>query len=169
MKMRVLRVLLPFLLLAQSFGCALQQTSQVGEPSEASPGAVKFTMAGPNEAAIIVPVKINGQGPYDFVLDTGATFTCVDSRFAEELKLPEWKGSFGTVVVGPGGGGMKLFKIETLEVGNAKAAGLIACAVELDRMAPPGLGIKGLVGLNFLKSYRVNIDFKKKSLQLDKP
>ena len=163
------RALLVFLLLAQSFGCELPSTGEVGAPADAAPGTVAFKMAGPNDAAIIVSVKINGRGPYDFVLDTGATFTCVDDALADELKLPEWKGGFGTVVVGPAGGAMKLLKIDTLEVGDAKASGLVACSLDLDRIAPPGLGIHGLVGLNFLKPYRVTIDFEKKSLRLEKP
>ncbi|HEY0379683.1 MAG TPA: retropepsin-like aspartic protease [Pyrinomonadaceae bacterium] len=167
--MRALKLLLAFVLSGSMLGCVLPGTREVGAPADASPGAVEFKMAGPNDAAIIVPVKINGRGPYDFVLDTGATFTCLDAGFADELKLPEWKGSFGTVVVGPGGGGMKLLKVETLEVGNAKATGLAACSIDLNRMAPPGLGIKGLVGLNFLKSYRITIDFQKKFLKLEKP
>lgn len=167
--MRALKLLLVCVLLTSSPGCAIPVTREVGAPAESSPGTVQFKMMGPNDAAIIVQVKVNGQGPYDFVLDTGATFTCLDNELADELKLPEWKGSFGTVVVGPGGGGMKLLKIDTLEVGDAKASGLTACTVDLDRMAPPGLGIKGLVGLNFLKSYRVTIDFEKKSLRLEKP
>jgi hypothetical protein len=64
---------------------------------------------------------------------------------------------------------MKLLKIDTLEVGEAKATGLTVCSIDLNRIAPPGAGIKGLVGLNFLKSYRVTIDFEKKSLRLEKP
>ena len=157
------------MLLAQLLGCTLPLTKDVGTPAEAAPGTVKFKMAGPNDAAIIVPVKINGRGPYDFVLDTGATFTCVDDELAAELKLPEWKGGFGTVVVGPAGGAMKLLKLETLEVGDARATGLAACSIDLNRIAPPGLGIHGLVGLNFLKSYRVTLDFEQKSLRLEKP
>ncbi len=163
-----LRVVLVSLLLAASGSCAMM-TRDVGAPADAAPGSVAFKMAGPNDAAIIVSVKLNGQGPYDFVLDTGATFTCVDNALAERLKLPEWKGGFGTVVVGPGGGAMRLLKIETLEVGDAKATGLAACSIELSRIAPPGLGIQGLVGLNFLKQYRVTIDFEKKFLRLEKP
>lgn len=157
------------LLLFLCCGCDALRSTQTGEPAESAPGTVKFTMAAPNDAAIIVSVKINGQGPYDFVLDTGATFTCVDNSLAEQLKLPEWKGGFGTVVVGPGGGGMRLLQVETLEMGDAKATNLVACSLELSRIAPPGLGIKGLVGLNFLKSYRMTIDFKQKTLRLDKP
>ena len=167
-KMRVLRFLLASVLLALLQGCQIP-TTEVGAPTDASPGTVRFKLMEPNDAAIIVSVKINGQGPYDFVLDTGATFTCVDNELADQLKLPEWKGSFGTVVVGPGGGSMRLLKIDTLEVGDAKASGLTVCSIDLNRIAPPGLGIKGLVGLNFLKSYRVNIDFEKKLLRLEKP
>ena len=166
--MRILRLLLLLLSLASSLGCAIPM-KEAGAPAESSPGTVQFRMAAPNDAAIIVKVKVNGQGPYDFVLDTGATFTCLDNELADELKLPEWKGSFGTVVVGPGGGAMKLLKIDTLEVGEAKATGLMACSLDLNRISPPGLGIKGLVGLNFLKPYRVTIDFEKKSLRLEKP
>ena len=164
-----LKALPVILLLAQLSGCELPTTKDVGAPADAAPGTVAFRMAGPNDAAIIVSVKINGRGPYDFVLDTGATFTCVDDKLADELKLPEWKGGFGTVVVGPAGGTMRLLKVDTLEVGDAKASDLAACSIDLNRIAPPGLGIHGLVGLNFLKQYRVTIDFEKKSLRLEKP
>ena len=68
----------------------------------------------------------------------------------------------------PGMFGRMFPKLPPLEVSDAKASGLTACSIDLDRMAP-GLGIKGLVGLNFLKSYRVTIDFAKKSLRLEKP
>lgn len=151
-------------------GCGLQSTLSPGAPSETAPGEVNFKLAGPNEAALIVPVKINGKGPYDFVLDTGATFTCVDRPLADELKLPEWSGPLGSVVVTGGEGQMGFVKIDTLEVGDtARASELVACKLDLSRMQPPGFGIKGLVGLNFLKSYRVTIDFERKSLRLDKP
>ena len=153
-----------------SFGCRAPSGISPGTPSETAPGEVRFTLAGPNEAALVVPVKINGNGPYDFVLDTGATFTCVDLKLAEELKLPAWSGSFGTVVITPGEREMGFVKIDMLELGDtAKASDLVACKLDLSRMQPPGFGIKGLVGLNFLKSYRVSIDFERNSLRLEKP
>ena len=153
-----------------ALGCGLQSTISPGSPSETAPGEVSFKLAGPNEAALIVPVKINGKGPYDFVLDTGATFTCVDRTLADELKLPDWSGPLGGVVVTGGEGQMGLVKIDMLEVGDtAKASELVACKLDLTRMQPPGFGIKGLVGLNFLKNYRVTINFERNSLRLDKP
>jgi len=156
------------ILLLLSLCCRVPSGISPGAPSELSPGEVRFRLAGPNEAAIIVPVKINGNGPYDFVLDTGATFTCVDLKLGDELKLPKWNGPLGTVVITPSQGDMGLVKIDLLEVGDtASASDLVACKLDLSRMQPPGFGVKGLVGLNFLKSYRVSIDFEQNLVRLD--
>jgi predicted aspartyl protease len=153
-----------------ALGCSLPSAVSPGAPSETAPGEVSFKLAGPNEAALIVSVKINGSGPYDFVLDTGATFTCIDRQLAEELKLPGWTGPLGTVLITPGEGQMGFVKIDKLELGDtASASELVACKLDLTRMQPPGFGIKGLVGLNFLKNYRLTIDFQRHTLRLDKP
>ena len=142
--------------------------NQIGEPAQTSPGEVRFEMAPPNDAAIIVPVKINGKGPYKFVLDTGATFTCIDTKLVEQLKLPDWKGQFGTAVLTPGEGSVRLVSLDSLEVGEAKATKLQACTIDLQQMQKMGLDVKGLVGLNFLKPYRMSIDFEKRVLKLEK-
>src|SRR5690625_843138 len=38
---------------------------------------VAFRLLGPSDAALIVPVHINGEGPFVFVFEPGATLTCV--------------------------------------------------------------------------------------------
>ena len=40
-----------------------------------------------NDYMIVVPVTINGFGPYDFLLDTGSNNTILDQKLAEELAL----------------------------------------------------------------------------------
>jgi len=166
------RVLGPTILLLSllALGCGLQSAVSPGSPTQTAPGEVRFKLAGPNDAALIVPVKINGNGPYDFVLDTGATFTCIDRTLAEELKLPDWSGPLGTVVITGDEGQMGFVKTDTFTVGDtASASELLACKLDLSPMQPPGFGIKGLVGLNFLRTYRVTINFDQKLLRLDKP
>jgi predicted aspartyl protease len=37
----------------------------------------------------VVEVKINGKGPFPFILDTGAMFTVIDSSLSDELSLGE--------------------------------------------------------------------------------
>ena len=150
------------------FRGTLPASSDFGTPASITPGEVPFEMAPPNEAAIIVPVKINGRGPFKFVLDTGATFTCIDQKLVDQLKLPEWSGQFGVGVLAPTEGAVKLVSIDTFEVGNTKATAMKACAIEFSRLQTGGLDARGLVGLNFLKSFQVKIDFKKKVLHLDK-
>src|SRR5437588_10460547 len=88
-------------LLVSWSGCVIPAPKDIGVPGETAPGEVNFELAPPNDAAIIVPVKINGQGPYKFVLDTGATFTCIDQKLVDELKLPEWRGQLGIGVIVP--------------------------------------------------------------------
>ena len=165
MKICLARFVVLAALVSALVGCTIP--SQVGQPTEISPGEVRFEMAPPNDAAIIVPVKINGKGPYKFVLDTGATFTCVDNKLADELKLPEWKGQFSVGVLTPGEGSMRLVNLDSLEVGDAKATKLQACTIDLQQMQKLGLDAKGLVGLNFLKPYRMSIDFQKRVLRLE--
>jgi hypothetical protein len=86
-----------FLLLA---ACAIPAASDLaGHPKRGRAIFVSFWRP-PNGAAILVPVKINGQGPYTFVLDTGATFTCIDQKLVDQLKLPETRGQIGVGIVG---------------------------------------------------------------------
>src|SRR5213082_2801952 len=106
MRQRIL--FLVVLLLVAWPGCVIPAPKDFGVPAETAPGEVSFELAPPNDAAIIVPVKINGKGPYKFVLDTGATFTCIDQKLVDELKLPEWRGQLGVGVIVPKGGNVKL-------------------------------------------------------------
>src|SRR5438046_3351327 len=165
--MRAIASLVLSLLVVASCACTIPASGDFGRPASTTPGEVNFELAPPNDAAIIVPVKINGQGPYKFVLDTGATFTCIDQKLVDELKLPEWRGQLGVGVIVPKEGNVRLVKLDTFEVGNSKATDLKACAIEFSRLQTGGLDARGLVGLNFLKSFHVDIDFKKKVLHLE--
>jgi predicted aspartyl protease len=138
-------------------------------PTEVEPGEVEFHLRGPGEAALVIPVRINGEGPYDFVLDTGATLTCVDSALAEELDLPEARG-IGAVATGIGGGGATtIVRIESLTVGDATAGELTACLLDLEQFRAAGIEIQGLLGLNFLRSFTVTLDFERRVARFDDP
>ncbi len=163
----IARLLFTLILSGLLAGCTIPATSDFGAPASTTPGEVPFEMAPPNDAAIIVPVKINGHGPYKFVLDTGATFTCIDQKLVDQLKLPEWKGPLGVGIIQTTGS-VKLVGLDTFEVGNVKATDMKACAIEFSQLQTGGLDAHGLVGLNFLKSFQMKIDFKKRVLSLNK-
>jgi len=103
---------------------------RVGDRPSTEPGDVPFELAPPNDAAIIVPVKINGHGPFKFVLDTGATFTCIDQKLVDQLKLPEWRGQFGIGVLQlPTANSLQVFRDVSAEIGR------------LSRRFPPGMKV----------------------------
>lgn len=128
---------------------------------------VPIRLAGPGDAALLVPVRINGEGPYDFVLDTGATLTCVDRALADSLELPEASGRIGMGTgIGGQSGRMRMIQIDSVSVGDAAAEGLIGCAVDLGQFREMGLEAHGLLGLNFLTSFRIVLDFDAERLTL---
>lgn len=166
---------LPWLLLAGALlpaaGCVDTGAPERAEvTTETGEAGVPIRLAGPGGAALLVPVRINGTGPYDFVLDTGATLTCLDSALADSLGLPEASGRIG-VGAGIGGrpGSMRMIRIDSLSVGDAAAEGLTGCAVDLEQFRELGLEAHGLLGLNFLTSFRVALDFEAERLTLTDP
>lgn len=139
------------------------------DASEAETGGeagVPIRLAGPGGAALLVPVRVNGEGPFEFVLDTGATLTCVDETLADSLALPEARGRTGVGAGVRGGGAMRLVEIDSLSVGEARARGLTGCALDLAQFRSMGLEAHGLLGLNFLTSFRVTLDFEADRLTL---
>jgi predicted aspartyl protease len=152
---------------------ALAACMQVGgapaSADVAGEGEVPFTLAGAGGAAMVVPVSINGTGPYQFVLDTGATLTCLDQTLAERLELAKPVGMIGYGATVGQSGAVALYSLETLDVGPASTSGLTACALDLRGVNKAGLEVDGLLGLNFLKSYKVAIDFERQVLTLSQP
>jgi predicted aspartyl protease len=129
-------------------------------------GEVPFHLAGTGGAALIVPVFINGQGPFDFILDTGATLTCVAEVTSERLSLPTRPLSLGYGVGVGGGGRLRIVEIDSLRVGVAYATELPACTLDLSVMAPTGIQVHGLLGLNFLRNFGVSLDFGRQVMTL---
>lgn len=159
-------LLLPLLLPAVA--CVDAGAPERAEVStEDGEAGVPIRFAGPGDAALLVPVRINGEGPYDFVLDTGATLTCVDGDLADSLQLPEARGriGIGTGIGGPSGS-MRMIRIDSVSVGDARAEALTGCALDLGQFREMGLEVRGLLGLNFLTSFRIVLDFEAERLTL---
>lgn len=166
-----------FVFTAGLLGCIVEMPPEATAPAETKPGEVSFELVGPSDSAILVPVHIRSQrpengegseGPFNFVLDTGATLTCIDSDLARRLDLPERFGIVGKGVGIGGAGRVGLVEIDVLEVGSASAEALTACTLSLSAMREAGLDVQGLLGLNFLRAFRVTIDFQRRALNLEK-
>jgi predicted aspartyl protease len=135
--------------------------ARVDAPVDAAAGEVALGTVGHNEAALVVPVHINGQGPFDLVLDTGATLTCVTTELAQRLGLPD---RTGAVAYGAGvqsAGRLRIVEIDSLRVGNASAHGATGCVIDLDALQTVGADVDGLLGLSFLREFDVRLDFRR--------
>lgn len=166
MPMRTL--LLTVILVLGLVSCRIEQPSRVEAPADSAAGTTSFELAGTGDAALVVPIHINGQGPHQFVLDTGATMTCVNQALADSLDLPESAGRIGLGVGVGEAGRMQLVTIDSLRLGETKAFDLEACTLDLGQLEQAGLRVDGLLGLNFLKSFRVTLDFGSHTLHLEK-
>jgi predicted aspartyl protease len=134
---------------------------------ELDAGEVAIDFTGPNDAALIVPVFINGDGPFDLVLDTGATITCLSHETAERLGLSAEPGAVGFGAGVGGAGRFEVVRVDSLRVGGTTAHNLLACTLDLSQLEAIGTEIDGLLGLNFLREFRITIDFERNVLRLE--
>jgi Aspartyl protease len=90
----------------------------------------------------MVDLRINGKGPYRFILDTGAVTTVVSDELSRELSLTP---PAGAQVASVGGGpAPAIVVIHDLRIGDATLEGIIAAAMPLGELlkgedAPRGI------------------------------
>lgn len=137
--------------------------------ADSAAGELRFRWVGAGNAAMVVPVQINGREPVDLILDTGATLTCVDSALAHAMELPERRAVQGAAVGIGGAGRVRLHAVDSLRVGSAVARGLTVCSMDLRSLGAIGPEIHGLLGLNVLRDFRVTLDFERQVLRLAPP
>lgn len=151
-----------------SAACMVPMPAEMSSPSEVAPGEVAFELAS-GESAIVVPVRIDAQGPFRFIVDTGATLTCLDAAVAKKLGLEQRTGVIGRGFGVGAEGRVGMVAIGHLEIGSAFAKDLTACTLDLQSLRGAGLDVDGLLGLNFLREYRVTLDFERLALKLENP
>ncbi len=142
--------------------------TRVTVPPDSAAGEIGFRLS-PRASAIIVPAFVNGRGPVDLILDTGSTLTCLDDSLADELALPRRLGAVGVGAAIGMTGPVKLLRVDSLRIGATLATNITVCALDLRALQHVSPGARGLLGLNFLKSFRVGIDFRRRVIQLGTP
>jgi len=133
-----------------------------------SSAKVKFRLAGGAQPLILLPVQVNDRGPFDFILDTGAGTSLLSSDLAKQLDVKvigskEGHSAGGKVSV-------SLAKIDFLAVGAIKLSDVDVGIVDLATIGKTiGAKIEGDLGYNFLKHFRVSIDYRDCEIRLDDP
>ena len=124
------------------------------------PVAVPLT---PMEHLMAVEAKINGKGPFHFVIDTGsARMLRVSAEIAKSLGLEE----IGEALSGdPSGKNMvrqPVVRVDSMEIGGVRFSGITATIG--DRPGP--VQLDGVIGLPLFGKLTVTLDYPKQELRL---
>ncbi len=144
-------------------------SAQADEPKQATAKPVPFKLAKPDKPLLILETTVNGKGPFRFVLDTGAGGTIISPELAKKLDIKPDNPEKPDKATGAGGtvevhiGTVKSLKVgetqlEELKVGIMDLTG-ISKAIETE--------IDGIIGYNFLKKFRVIIDYPKQTVTFE--
>lgn len=162
--MKLATSLLMLVLLA---GCDGALPGRVTVQVDTVAGEIPLRVAGRGGAVLMVAAHINGAGPYNLVLDTGATLTCLDEHLARELQLPRKTGAVGLGAGVGGSGRVALVQVDSVRLGASTVSNLTACVLDLRHLRELGAGgVSGLLGLNFLTGFHVTLDFERRLMTL---
>jgi clan AA aspartic protease (TIGR02281 family) len=144
-----------------------QEPLRPAAPSKASPATVAkasipFEKRG---QVVVVEVMLNNSVPARLVVDTGATYTMISAATAKELSIdPERAPRTMPFQTANGVIQAPLTNLESVMVGGMEIKNLTAAIHD----AVPSAHVAGLLGLNFLSNFRLDIDTEKGILHLEK-
>jgi aspartyl protease len=116
-------------------------------------------------ALLVIPVKVNQSGPFDFVVDTGSQLNVIDPALAAHLTLKS-RGTVRLVAVAA------YFQasvgvLDSLQAGSQLVLSPIVVIQDLGQIQAADPRIRGVLGENFLAHFDVLLDYSRKLLCLD--
>ena len=144
------------LLTAAAFAPGLARAQQAVVKDYAAPSSlldsVTVKAAQDKSSRMTVPVTVNGQGPFDFVVDTGSNRTVIADSLAAQLQLPA--GGIIQVSSATGVEAAPSALIRTLGVGGRETAN-----VQAPVLLQSNLGAAGLLGIDAVADRTIIMDF----------
>lgn len=113
----------------------------------------------------VVPVYVNGGGPFDFLLDTGTTSTLVTTELAARLGLRA--ADRVTLVTVAGERAAARARLGRLEVGGRTATDVEALLCGLEQVRALDERLSGVLGQNFLQHFNYTLDYGARLLKFD--
>jgi predicted aspartyl protease len=118
----------------------------------ASPEGISLALGEDRNERMTVPVSIGRDGPYPFIVDTGAERTVIAEQLAATLGL----GSAGTARVHSM---TEVSDIATFEIPSLQVGGKQVRDIHAPGMDRRNLGAEGMLGVDSLQQQRVSFDF----------
>jgi predicted aspartyl protease len=116
-------------------------------------------------ARSVVAVKLNGAGPYDFMVDTGATVTVLDATLFQELGLRALGASQVTSTAGATD--QVLAVVQEIAVDSLSARGIAVVSMKSPMAGTGYYGVRGILGENFLRHFDILFDNEHRRITMD--
>ena len=118
---------------------------------------VRFTNDGQNR--MMVDVRLSGAGPYRFMVDTGADRTAISRQLVDRLKFQQAGGAELHTVTGA-------TPISTARLPGVQITQKPERPVDAAVLDGPSMGADGIVGVDLLRSTRVELDFEHETMSI---
>ncbi|UIJ45993.1 aspartyl protease family protein [Sphingomonas cannabina] len=145
-------------ILAASIFTASGSAQEPTAPSTSAPQTTELTFA-LERGRMTVPVVVAGQGPFDFLIDTGAERSVVSHELAGRLNLRPGDAMRVFDFVGPS-------DVATVHIPALAVSNLGGQAIEAPALAMANLGALGMLGIDALQGHRLAIDFARRRMEV---
>jgi hypothetical protein len=116
-------------------------------------------------ALIVIPVMVNRQGPFDFMVDTGSQVTVVDPSLATQLELKPKDTVVLVKTASYADGAVSV--LDSLQAGGQAVEHSLAVMQDLEQIQAADPRIRGVLGEDFLSHFDMLIDYGRKMVCLD--
>jgi hypothetical protein len=116
-------------------------------------------------ALLVIPVKINQSGPFDFMVDTGSQLNVIDPALAAQLSLKS-QGTVGLVTTAAYSQA-SVGVLESLQAGSHVVLKPLVVVQDLGPIHAADPRIRGVLGENFLAHFDLLIDYSRGLICLD--
>jgi hypothetical protein len=149
-----------------AFACFAALSLNVLYAKPHCPGNVpSLTLRSIKGSLIVAPVRINGTGPYELIVDTGDQVPTIDSSLVSELHL---KARGTTGVGGVAAYARSAFSyLDLVEAGAYSVPNALVVIQDLAQLKAADPRIRGILGENFLEHFDLLIDNHQHILCLD--
>jgi predicted aspartyl protease len=141
----------------------LMSASCFASPGEKGESIASFKT--PNGSLMVVQVSIDGNGPYDFLFDTGATSSCIDEDLIEALQLPRSTGVQVASTTGTAFSDRVL--LDRVSFGPMETGPVVALVQSLTAYKAFDAQIHGVLGQDVLSQFNYLIDNQHHRIEID--
>jgi predicted aspartyl protease len=130
-----------------------------------SPQKITVSMRPYKGTRAVVAVKLNGTGPYDFMVDTGATITVLDTALFHELGLHVMGSS--QILTSAGATRQVLSQVTEITLDCLSVQNVKVVSMQSPLQGSDDRAVRGVLGENFLRHFDILFDNLDRTMTLD--